>query len=96
LFDGERTTIPRASSCRRRSAPLICARAPVRESVRPAPWHVVPKEWSIDPGSPARTKLEHHPSVPLARLVGAELDAVQRHRLHEMARLAPTAADGGA
>ena len=58
LFDGERTTMPRSSSWRRSSAPPICFRAPVRLISRPAPWHVVPKARSIEPGSPARTKLD--------------------------------------
>src|SRR5204863_2000176 len=58
LFVGDRTTMPFASSWRRSSAPPIRFRAPVRLMSRPAPWHVVPKERSSEPGCPARTKLD--------------------------------------
>src|SRR5213083_2997917 len=61
--------MPSAPSWRRRSAPWICLRAPVRERVRPAPWQVEPKERSSDPGSPASTKLE----VPKLAVGGGDL-----------------------
>ena len=55
LFDALQTTTPCASSRRRSSAPSISLFAAVRDKRLPAPWHVVPNDRSIDPGSPAST-----------------------------------------
>ena len=41
--EAARTTMPRASSSRRTSAPLLTLRAAPRDSRRPAPWQVEPK-----------------------------------------------------
>lgn len=55
LGEGHLTTIPRPSSSLRSSLPPIRLRAAVRDSIRPAPWHVVPNERDMEPSLPAST-----------------------------------------
>jgi hypothetical protein len=56
-------TIPRCSSWRRSSPPLIRLRAALRLSCRPAPWQAVPNDHAIAPARPASTN-ELVPMLP--------------------------------